>query len=100
MAKQPKTYIAPHAVYTGGRMYAAGEPFVTADEPGEQWETVTKGEAAAATAAQKGPPDDVPLDALSGDALKAFAATKGVNPKGLSDKDLRTAIAAADEPAL
>jgi hypothetical protein len=100
MAKQPKTYVAPHAVYTGGRMYAPGEPFVTADEPGEQWETVTKGEAAAAEAAQKGPPNDVPLDSLSGDALKAFAATKKVNPKGLSDAELRTAIAAADEPAL
>jgi len=100
MAKQPNTYTAPHAVYTGSRLYNPGEPFVTADKPGEKWETIDKGEKAAIDASQPGHPDDVPLEGMTVAALQAVAATKNVDPTGLNKADLITAIKAANEPTL
>jgi hypothetical protein len=100
MAKQPKTYVAPHAVYTGGKLYNPGEPFTTADKAGKEWDSIDKGEKAAIEAAQPGVPADVPLEKLSHQALEAVAASKNVNPTGLSKADLITAIKAANEPTL
>lgn len=94
-----KTFTAPHPVYTGGRMYAAGEPFTTDDKPGKEWDAVDKAEKAAIEASQK-QTQDVDYEGLALAALQAIAAEKGVNPKGLSKPDLITAIKAADEPRL
>jgi hypothetical protein len=98
MAKQPKTYIAPHAVYTGGKLYNAGEPFTTADKAGKEWDPIDKGEKAAIEASQPGVPADPPLEKLSVEALEAIAVAKHVNPTGLSKADLITAIKAANDP--
>jgi hypothetical protein len=38
--KQPRTYIAPHNVYTGGVLYRPGQPFTTDEPRGAAWEPV------------------------------------------------------------
>lgn len=100
MAKQPKTYTAPHPVYTGGVYYKPGQPFTTAEDAGEKWESIDGGEKAAIEASDKSVHNDVNLDDMDLPALRAFAATKKVASMGLGKKDLITAIKAADEPAL
>lgn len=98
MTTQPKTYTSTQPVDLGDEgYYRAGQPFTTAKPKGDTWEEVSKVEKAVLDAQQeiKG---DVPLEALDLSALRAFAATKGVNPKGLGKDDLITAIKAADDP--
>lgn len=99
-APNPKKYKAPHPVYTGGRLYNPGEIFVTAEEPGREWEEVSTAEKRAQDASDPLMQGDPPLESLSLEALKAVAVTKRVNPEGLNKKDLLAAIKAADEPAL
>ncbi len=99
--KQPKTYIAPHPVYTGGVYYHAGEPFTTNDTKGAEWEPADPKERAAARAADKVVREDVNLDDLDVPALQALAASKGVNFGDAKSKaDLITIIKAAAEPTL
>lgn len=100
MAKNPKSYTAPEGVYTGGRLYAAGEVFVTDQEPNDNWKAVGKTEKAALDAADKTQHGDAPLEGIGLSGLRALAADKRVNHKGLSEAELITAIKAADEPAL
>lgn len=100
MSKQPVTYTAPHAVYVDETLHPAGEPFVTTSEPGAKWERISKGEKAAADASSKLVNTQPDLESLDLSALKALAATKNVESKGLSKADLVTAIKAVDEPAL
>ena len=38
--KQPRTYTAPHDVYTAGLFYRAGQPFTTDAPRGARWEPV------------------------------------------------------------
>lgn len=99
MSKNPVTYTAPHAVYVDQKLYATGETFTTAADPGEQWEKVSKAEKAAIDASQENR-GDPPLESLGIEALRAVAVTHKVNPEGLSKKDLISAIKAADEPTL
>jgi hypothetical protein len=101
MAKQPKSYTAPHPVFTDGQYFKAGEVFVTADTKGEQWEEVTTAEKRAIESSQGIlEAGDAPIDNLSIAALQALAVEKRVNPEGLSKKQLVSAIRAADEPRL
>lgn len=99
MAKQPKTYTAPHPVQVDGQYYKPNRPFTTAAPKGEQWEEVKPVDRAAADAAEK-IPGDVPLERLDLSALKAVAIEKHVNPTGLSKAKLIDAIKAANEPKL
>lgn len=95
-----KTYTAPHAVYTGGRMYDPGEPFTTDAPKGKEWDTISPVEKAAAEASDPKNQQDIDYTKMSKSALEAVAAEKGVNPSGLSKDDLIDAIKAANEPAL
>jgi len=38
--KQPRTYIAPHDVYTGGELYRPGQPFTTDGPRGAAWRPI------------------------------------------------------------
>lgn len=38
--KQPRTYTAPHDVFTGGVLYRPGQPFTTSEPRGAGWEPV------------------------------------------------------------
>lgn len=38
--KQPRTYTAPHDVFTGGVLYRPGQPFTTSAPRGAGWEPV------------------------------------------------------------
>jgi len=101
MAKNPVTYVKHSGpVYTGNKMYLAGEPFTTDAEKGEGWERISPVEKAAADASNPLTHDDPNYDAMSLPGLQAVAATKKVAFDGLSKKDLITAIKAADEPRL
>lgn len=98
---QPRTYVAPHQVYTGGALVDPGVPFTTMEPRGAQWEYADPKERAADEAARKGPHGDVDLDKLDISALKAVAASKGVDlGEAKSKADIITVIKAADEPAL
>lgn len=88
-----KSYTSTAKVYVDGRLYEAGEVFVTDQPKGKTWETVTKGEKAAIEAADL-KHEDPPLEGLGIEALRAVAVVDGVNPEGLSKKDLITAIKA------
>ncbi len=99
MAKQPKTYTAPHPVYVDRQYHKANHPFTTAADKGEDWEELNKVEKAVADA-QEDIPGDAPLDDLEINGLRAVAVEKHVNSKGLSKKELITAITAANEPRL
>jgi hypothetical protein len=48
--KQPRTYTAPHDVYTGGVLYRSGQPFTTDEARGARWEPVGPAEKAAIAA--------------------------------------------------
>lgn len=100
-AKNPKSYIAPHDVYTAGTYTPAGEVFVTDAEPGEAWVSKTPAEAHAIDASTDPIPGGPALEELDISALKAVAVTKKVNVSGMSTKkELIAAIKAADEPRL
>jgi len=99
MAKQPKTYTAPHPVYVDRQYFKANRPFSTTAEKGENWEELSKVEQRVADA-QQDIPGDVPLETLDLAGLRAVAVEKRVNPEGLSKKDLITAIKAASESKL
>lgn len=98
MAKQPKTYTAPHPVYTGGKLYAANEPFVTDQPAGDEWKTVGEQEKAAFDAANY-QTSDSNFDDLTLSELRAVAAIKGVTVIG-NRKTVLAAVKAAFEPAL
>lgn len=90
---QPKSYTSDVKVYVDGRLYEAGEVFVTDQPKGKTWEPVSKAEKAAIEAADL-THEDPSLEGLGIEALRAVAVTKDVNPEGLSKKDLITAIKA------
>lgn len=48
--KQPRTYTAPHDVYTGGVLYRPGQPFTTSEPRGAEWEPIGAAEKAAIAA--------------------------------------------------
>jgi hypothetical protein len=97
---KPIAYTATEGVYVDGTLYRPGEVFVTDKPKGSTWEAVDPAERAAADAGKE-IPDDVNLDALDPTALKAHAASKGINV-GLakSKAELITVIKAANEPTL
>lgn len=99
MAKQPKTYRAPHPVYVDRQYHKANRTFTTAAEKGEGWEEVSVAEKAASDA-QDPIPGDVPLESLNLSSLRALAAERHVDSTGLSKPDLIDAIKAANEPKL
>lgn len=100
-AKNPKAYTAPHDVYVEKQYFKAGEPFVTDEPKGKDWEAKTPGEVHAIEASTEKVPNDPPLEDLDISALKAVAVTKNVNTTDLKTKaDLITAIKAANEPRL
>ena len=99
MAKQPKTYTAPHAVYTGGKLYNPGERFTTYDRPGKQWDDLSSGRKAMADPAKPGVRPDADHEGMTLAALQTVAVSKRVNPKGLSKAEVIAAIKAANEPA-
>lgn len=96
----PKSYTAPEDVYQGGKFYKAGEPFVTADEPNDNWKEIHPKTMHIIEASTNPIPTDPPLEGLGVEALRAVAVTKHVNTDGLSKKQLIDAIKAADEPRL
>lgn len=101
MANQPKTYISTAPAYVGGVYYKAGESFTTDQSRNDDWELADPVERAAEIAADKLKQEDVNLDALDLPALKALAATKGINlGEAKSKADIITVIKAADEPKL
>jgi hypothetical protein len=101
MAKNPKTYVAPHDVYQGGILHKAGEPFTTADPKGKDWEPADPVAKAANIAADPLAHDDVNLDALGVTELRAHAASIGINlGEAKSKDDIITVIKAANQPAL
>lgn len=103
MAKQPKTYTAPHVVQADGQLYQPGEPFTTAAPKGEKWEQVKGSESAfdrAIDAATDDIPGGVPLEDLELGALQALAAESNIPTKGLSKKQLIAALNARTIPEL
>lgn len=94
------TYRATERGYINGQLIEPGQTF-TADSFDGKWaESLDKREARLARAAEQAldpHPDDVNISALKGDALTAYAATLNINRDGLSDKDLRAAVAAKRE---
>jgi len=97
---KPIAYTSTEGVYVDGTLFKAGEQFVTDKPKGSTWDEVDPKERAAANAANpvKGDPN---LDALDATALKALAASKGIDiGTAQSKKDLITVIRAADEPTL
>jgi hypothetical protein len=99
MAKQPKTYTAPHAVYTGGKLYNPGERFTTYDRPGKEWNDLSRvGKGAVDTPRSRTPPD-MDHEAMTLAAVQAVAATQRVNPKGLSKAEVIAAIRAVNQLA-
>jgi hypothetical protein len=52
---QPRTYTAPHEVYTGGVLYRPGQPFTTNEPPGTEWEPVGAAAKPAAIASKPAP---------------------------------------------
>ncbi len=99
--KQPKTYTAPHAVYTGGEYYPAGTPFTTAEEKGAAWQESDPRTRAAAAAADPRGHADVDLTKLDVAALKAHAAAQGIDVgPAKKAEDILAVIRAADEPKL
>lgn len=99
MAKQPKTYTAPHPVFVDRQYHRANRPFTTAAPKGDDWEEVSRVERAA-FAAQESIPGDVALEGLDLSSLRAIAAEKRVPSDGLSKAKLIDAIKAANEPKL
>lgn len=81
-----------------GEMVPAGVPI------SENWmEPVKKGDRALAGAmqeAQADHPGDADLTQVGLPGLKAMAAERGINPKGLSEDDLIAAIKAEREPTI
>jgi hypothetical protein len=100
MAKQPKTYVAPHPVYVDRQYHKANRPFTTAAKKGDDWEEVGAVERAVSIAQDPIPPDQS-VDDLSPAALEAVASEKRVPTKGLKGrKQVIAAVKAANEPAL
>ena len=97
---QPKSYTAPHAVYTGGKLYRAGEVFVTDAPRGDEWKSVSETDKAAFDAASPLSHPDATFDDLTLSELRAVAATKNIPTAGVSKKALLAALKAVDEPAL
>lgn len=100
MTKSSKSYVSKGPVYVGNRYYKAGEPFVTDQPKGDDWEEVTAKEVAAIEASTDRVPDDANLEAANKDALQAVAIMKHVNIVGLDKAGLIDAIKAAYEPKL
>ena len=99
--KQPKTYTAPHAVYTGGEYYPAGTPFTTAEAKGAAWQESDATARAAAVAADPLAHGDVDLTKLDAAGLKAYAASKGIDiGAARKAEDVLAVIRAADEVKL
>ena len=98
----PVTYTAPHDVYTGGVYYPAGKPFTTSEPKGAEWEEADPTARAAAIAADPLEHSDVDLEKLDLSALKALAASKGVDlGDAKSADDIKALIRAArPTPAL
>lgn len=97
---EPVAYTATEGVYVNGSLFKAEEVFVTGLPKGKTWNEVDPQKRAAADAG-KAVPDDVNLDVLDVSALKAYAASKGVNIGDAKSKaDLISIIKAAREPAL
>ncbi|MDB5706792.1 MAG: hypothetical protein JWN66_3908 [Sphingomonas bacterium] len=49
---QPRTYTAPHSVYTGGVLYKPGQPFTTDEPRGAEWAPVDAAEKPATIASK------------------------------------------------
>lgn len=97
----PKSYVSSSDTYVEKQYFHAGEPFVTDEPKGKDWEEVTPAEVHQIEASTEKVPNDPPLEGLSVEALKAVAVTKNVNVTDLNTKDkLITAIKAANEPRL
>jgi hypothetical protein len=97
---KPTAYTSTEGVYVDGTLFKAGEPFVTDKPKGSTWDEVDPKERAAAAAASE-TKGDVNLDAMDVSALKAFAASKGIDIGTAKSKaELITVIRAADEPTL
>lgn len=97
---KPIAYTSTEGVYVDGTLFKAGEVFVTDKPKGSTWDEVDAKDRAAANAANpiKG---DINLDTMDATALKAYAASKGIDVgTAKSEKDLKTVIRAADEPTL
>lgn len=97
---QPKTYKSTQPVFTGGKYYQPGEPFVTDAPKGENWEAIGEDEASALQASMDQIPADQSFEEMPLAALQALAAEKRVKSAGLSRAKLIDAIKAADEPHL
>lgn len=97
---KPIAYTASEPVYVEGTLFKAGELFVTGMPKGSTWDEADPKDKAAADAGKqvKG---DLDLDAMELPALKALAASKGINLGDVKSKaDIITVIKAADEPTL
>lgn len=97
-----KQYVSKADAYVDNRYYKAGEPFVTNQPKGEDWDEINAKEAAAIEASTNKVPDDANLEAADASALQAVAIIKHVPITGIANdkKALITAIKAAYEPAL
>lgn len=99
---KPGSHVATERGYADGVIIEPNEPVPSGIPVSENWmEPVDKNESKLARAIDEALdplPDDVDLTQLQPAALEALAAQKGINPKGLSKKDLITAIKAAHDP--
>jgi hypothetical protein len=100
----PKTYIADRAVYLGGVLTPAGDPFTTNEKPEAFWTEIDPMTMAAIDASSKLVQVQPSLDELGEVELRALAATKNIETtvggKQLGKDELLTAIKAAYEPKL
>jgi len=101
MAKQVR-YVSNEPVHLGeSGYYKPGEVFVTDADPLDNWKKVDADEAAAITGADPLKHEDVNIDELDVPALKALAASKGLNVGNAKTADaLKQIIRAGNEPAL
>lgn len=87
---------------TGAGVLVEEGEIVPADQPvSTEWMEPIKGNKALAAALDEAldpTPKDADLTQVGMPGLKAMAAERGINSKGLSEKDLITAIKAKDDP--
>lgn len=94
-------YVSSEPTTAGGSYAPAGTPFVTDAEALPEWTKIDADTKAAVEAADPLNHDDVNLDELGVEALKALAASKGVNVGHAKTEDaLKKIIRAANEPKL
>lgn len=94
--REPRTYKAPHDVYTGGVLYRPGQPFTTSEPKGKLWERIGAREKAATEAADPHPGGDPNYDTLDVDGLLAVCAAKSIDPGPVKDKEGLIAILKAE----